>query len=195
MKNPSSSRLSKAERRRQLLDTALVIVREEGADRLTLGHLAERAGVSKPIAYEHFGTRSGLLIELYKAIDAEKAHALREILHAVSRGLEETALLLARAYMHCYADTGGEWHAVAAALSGSEEMGAVHQELLDGYVDLFVAALGSHSTLPAERLRLRCVGLVGSGEALSAAMVRGEATESQAAEALAALMRAGVSAA
>ncbi len=32
-----SGRLSKAERRRQLLDTALAIVREEGADRLTLG--------------------------------------------------------------------------------------------------------------------------------------------------------------
>ena len=42
----ASRRLSKAERRRQLLDTALVIVREEGADRLTLGHLAARAGVS-----------------------------------------------------------------------------------------------------------------------------------------------------
>jgi AcrR family transcriptional regulator len=46
----SPSRLSKAERRQQLLDTALAIVREEGADRLTLGHLAARAGVSKPIA-------------------------------------------------------------------------------------------------------------------------------------------------
>jgi len=52
---PASSRLPKAERR-QLLAIALVIVREEGADRLTLGHLAARAGVSKPITYEHFGT-------------------------------------------------------------------------------------------------------------------------------------------
>ncbi|WP_413733412.1 TetR/AcrR family transcriptional regulator [Sodalis sp. RH21] len=58
---PSSGRLSKAERRRQLLDTVLVIIREEGADRLTLGHLAVRAGVSKPITYEHFNTRAGLL--------------------------------------------------------------------------------------------------------------------------------------
>ena len=53
----ASRRLSKAERRQQLLDTALRIVREEGADRLTLGHLAIRAGVSKPVTYEHFGTR------------------------------------------------------------------------------------------------------------------------------------------
>ena len=53
----TARRLSQAERRRQLLDTALVIIREEGADKLTLGRLASRAGVSKPVAYDHFGTR------------------------------------------------------------------------------------------------------------------------------------------
>ena len=125
-------RLSKAERRRQLLDMALVIVREEGADRLTLGHLAARAGVSKPVPYEHFGTRSGLLIELYKSLDKEQANALREALRRVQRNLKATANVLATAYIHCSADTSGEWHAVGAALSGSEEMGAVHQELIDG---------------------------------------------------------------
>ena len=57
--------------------------------------------------------------------------------------------MLADAYMHCYADTSGEWHAVGAALSGSEEMGAVHQELLDVYVALFAAALKPHSALQA----------------------------------------------
>jgi AcrR family transcriptional regulator len=43
--------MSKEERRRQLLDTASDIVRSEGTEALTLGHLAERAGVTKPIAY------------------------------------------------------------------------------------------------------------------------------------------------
>lgn len=194
MKKTSSPRLSKAERRQQLLDTALAIVREEGADRLTLGHLAARAGVSKPIAYEHFGTRSGLLIALYKAIDSGQAAALRETLLAAPRGLDETARMLCDTYMHCYIDTSGEWHALGAALSGSEEMGAVHQELLEGYVALFMAALKPHSSLPDGELHLRCVGLVGAGEALSAAMVRGEATEKQAAEALAALARGSVAA-
>ena len=154
-------RLSKAERRRQLLDMALVIVREEGADRLTLGHLAARAGVSKPIPYEHFGTRSGLLIELYKSLDKEQANALREDLRRVQRNLEATADVLAPAYIHCSADTSAEWHAVGAALSGSEAMGAVHQELIDGYVQLFVSALEPHSTLPPDELQRRCVGLIG----------------------------------
>ena len=67
----SSRRLSKAGRRQQLLETSLAIVREEDVDSLTLGRLAERAGVSKPVVYDHFPTRSALLIELYKWIDEE----------------------------------------------------------------------------------------------------------------------------
>ncbi|RZK87137.1 MAG: TetR/AcrR family transcriptional regulator, partial [Hymenobacter sp.] len=144
---PASSRLPKAERRRQLLAMALVIVREEGADRLTLGHLATRASVSKPITYEHFGTRAGLLAALYKALDEQHTQALQAALSGVQRSLVDTAQVLASAYVRCSLEMGGEWQAVGAALSGSEEMAAVQQELLAGYAHLFVAALWPHSTL------------------------------------------------
>jgi AcrR family transcriptional regulator len=185
-------RLSNGDRRRQLLDAALAIVREEGADRLTLGHLAVRAGVSKPIPYDHFGTRSGLLIELYKSLDREQAGALRDALASVKETLEDTARVLATAYVHCSADTSGEWHAVGAALSGSAEMGAVHQELIDGYVQLFVSVLEPHSVLSPGELQRRCAGFVGAGEALSTLMVHGGCSETEAAEAFSALIQGGL---
>ncbi|WP_190295666.1 TetR/AcrR family transcriptional regulator [Halotalea alkalilenta] len=187
-----SRRLSRTQRRRQLLDTALLIVREEGVDRLTLGHLAARAGVSKPVAYDHFGTRSGLLIELYKSVDIEQVNALRSALTTGERSLEETVEVLAATYIHCSVDTSGERHALGAALTGSEEKGAVYQELLDGYVVLFAAVLKPHSTLSPAELERRCVGLVGAGEALSAAMVRGSCSEAEAAEAFASLIQGAV---
>ena len=56
------TRLSKQARREQLLDVAVAIVRTQGADGLTLVTLAEAAGVSRPITYDHFGTRPGLLL-------------------------------------------------------------------------------------------------------------------------------------
>jgi AcrR family transcriptional regulator len=175
-----------------LLDVALAILREEGADRLTLGRLAARAGVSKPIPYEHFGTRPGLLTALYRSLDEEQANALRTALSSVQRSLQDTADVLATAYIHCSADTGGEWQALGAALSGSEAMGAVQRELLDGYVQLFTSALQPHSTLPADELQRRCVGLVGAGEALSAMMIGGHCSEQQAAEAFSSLIRGGL---
>ncbi|RYX80656.1 TetR/AcrR family transcriptional regulator [bacterium] len=187
-----TGRLSREERRRQLLDVALVVIREEGADRLTLGHLAARAGVSKPIAYEHFGTRSGLLIELYKWLDSKQVEALREALKGVRGSLNSTADVIATAYIHCSADTGGEWHALGAALSGSEEMGAVHQELLNGYIQLFASALEPCSTLSRAELERRCVGLVGAGESLSVMMLGGQCSEKEAAETFASLIQGGL---
>ncbi len=60
----------------QLLDVATSIVRAGGVDTLTLARVAEEAGVSKPIAYSHFGTRSGLLKALL-TIDSARRCALR----------------------------------------------------------------------------------------------------------------------
>ncbi|WP_338664367.1 TetR/AcrR family transcriptional regulator [Pararoseomonas sp. SCSIO 73927] len=185
-------RLSKADRRRQLLDTALLIVREEGADRLTLGHLAARAGVSKPVAYDHFGTRSGLLIELYRWIDTERVNAFRDAMAVGERSLGECVRLLADAYIHCAADRTDEFHAVGAALAGSEEKAAVFQELLDNCVRMFVSVLSPHSTLPPAELERRCIGLVGAGEALSAALVRGSLTEAEAVRAFASMIEGGL---
>ena len=187
-----SGRLPKAERRRQLLDTALRIIREEGADRLTLGYLAARSGVSKPITYEHFGTRSGLLTALYKLLDEQQLLVLREALRRVQQQLRDTADVLAAAYIHCSVDTGGEWHAVRAALAGSEEMSAVQQELLAGYVQLFSAALAPHSSLSAAALYRCCVGLVGAGEALSVLMLSGQCSEQEAATAFSSLIQGGL---
>lgn len=188
----TSRRLSKVERRRQLLDTALRIVREEGADRLTLGHLAARAGVSKPVAYDHFDTRSGLLIELYRWIDTERVEAFRDAMTTSERSLEECVGILAAAYIHCAADKTNEFHAVGAALAGSEEKAAVFQELLDNCVQMFVSVLTPHNTLPAAELERRCIGLVGAGEALSAALVRGNLSEAEAAQVFASLIEGGL---
>ncbi|MCO3771117.1 helix-turn-helix transcriptional regulator, partial [Pseudomonas aeruginosa] len=58
-------RLSRDERQRQLLEVAWRLVREEGTEALTLGRLAEQAGVTKPVVYDHFGTRARLLAALY----------------------------------------------------------------------------------------------------------------------------------
>ena len=188
----SSHRLSKGERRRQLLDTALLIVRDEGADRLTLGNLASRAGISKPVVYEHFGTRSGLLIELYRWIDDERVKAFRTAMAAGGRSLEETIRLLAEAYIRCAADMTDEFHTVGAALTGSEEKAVVFQELLNNSVQMFAAVLKPFDTLSAGDLEKRCIGFVGAGEALSSAVVRQTLHQREAVEVFASLIGGGM---
>jgi AcrR family transcriptional regulator len=188
----STKRLSKAERREQLLDIAMVIVREDGADALTLGRLAERAGVSKPVAYEHFGTREGLLIDLYRRIDAVQVAAVLKALERVPRRLGDVARLVSEAYMSCYADAGPEWHAIAAALKGDERMDAAQQELVDGYIALYTNALAPFSGLSREELRLRCAGIIGAAEAISRDMIRGRTDAASAVASLTALIVNGI---
>lgn len=175
-------RLSKSDRRRQLLGAALDVVRADGADCLTLGHLATCAGVSKPVVYDHFGSRSGLLIELYRWIDTERIDSFREAMATAPRNREETVACLANAYIRCAADLTGEFHIVGAALAGSPEKAEVYDELLGHSVAMFVSVLRPISDLPENVATRLCTGLVGAGEALSAAIVRGRIAEGDAIE-------------
>jgi AcrR family transcriptional regulator len=188
MSETSSKKLPKAQRREQLLEVAQHIVREQGTDALTLGYLAERAGVSKPVAYEHFKTRAGLLIALYAEMDSRQVAALLEALERTRRRLEDVARVISRAYMHCYTSMGPEWHAISAALKGDEEMEAFQRELLDSYVALYSEALAPYTELPREELRLRCVGLIGAAEAISREMLQGRVDEARAAATLGSLI-------
>jgi AcrR family transcriptional regulator len=74
-------RMSASARRDQLLDVALEVVVREGFAAVSMQMVAQRAGVSRPVVYEHFGTLQALLEGL---IDREMANALEQI--------DETAL-------------------------------------------------------------------------------------------------------
>lgn len=100
--------------------------------------------------------------------------------------------MLAEAFIHCAADTRGEVHAVAASLVGSKEKAAVLNELFDHCVQMFVSVLAPHTTMPAEELKCRCVGLVGGGEALASAYAHGKSSEQNAVAAFASLINGAV---
>jgi AcrR family transcriptional regulator len=184
-----SRRLSKADRQRQLLATALEVIRSDGADRLTLGHLASCAGVSKPVVYDHFASRSGLLIALYRWIDSERIETFRQAMAATHRDRDETIACLADAYIRCAADLTGEFHIVGAALAGSPEKADVYDELLDQSVAMFVSVLRPFTTLSDDAATQLAIGLVGAGEGLSAAIVRGKLSEADGIAAFARIIR------
>ncbi len=48
------------QRRAQLLDVARALFAERGFENASIEEIAHRAGVSKPIVYEHFGTKEGI---------------------------------------------------------------------------------------------------------------------------------------
>lgn len=61
-----AKRLPAAERRAALLETAAQLLDAGGADALRMDALARAAGVSRPVVYEHFGDRDGLVAALIR---------------------------------------------------------------------------------------------------------------------------------
>jgi AcrR family transcriptional regulator len=181
-------RLTREQRRRQLMETALAIVRDEGTEALTLARLAERAGVTKPIAYEHFGTRTGLLTALFRDYDDKTTEAVRAALKAGGRTPEDAASILSDAYIGCCLAMGPEMRAIFDALSASEETQAFLQGWREFLVSEFSAAFAPFVKLPPQESKTVFTGILGAAEALAEAAAAGRIPREDAIAALSRIM-------
>ncbi|NHN55665.1 TetR/AcrR family transcriptional regulator [Calidifontibacter sp. DB0510] len=64
-------RMSAANRREQLLEVGREVFAERGRDGATVEDLAARAGVTKPLIYEHFGGKDGMYEEVMRRAGAD----------------------------------------------------------------------------------------------------------------------------
>ncbi|HEY9391338.1 MAG TPA: TetR/AcrR family transcriptional regulator [Mycobacteriales bacterium] len=84
------------ERRQQLLDVSRARFAERGFDGTSIEEIAARAGVSKPVVYEHFGGKEGLYAVV---VDREISRLLERVTSALTGGhprelLEQAAMAL-----------------------------------------------------------------------------------------------------
>ena len=180
--------MARDERRRQLLDTALGIVREEGTEALTLARLAERAGVTKPIAYEHFGTRAGLLIALFRDYDDRTTVAVRTALASGGKTVEDAASILSAAYIDCCLSMGPEVSAIVDALSASEETGDFRRSFREFLVGEFRKAFAPFVKLSGRTGKALLVGILGAAETLAEEAGAGRLSRGEAVAALTRIM-------
>ncbi|MDR7152694.1 AcrR family transcriptional regulator [Hydrogenophaga palleronii] len=168
----AKKRLPREDRNRQLMAMAWSIVRSEGTDALTLGYLAERAGVTKPVVYDHFGTRTGLLALLYGEYDSRQHALMDEALRASGKSLPAVARVIAKAYVNCVMEMGREMPGVSAALAGSPELDAVKKKHEAAFLAKCRAVLQPFSKQPIGPAGMRA--MIGTAEAVSFAAAAGE---------------------
>lgn len=171
-------RLTRDERYRQLIDVAWRLVRRDGTDALTLGRLSEEAGVTKPVVYDHFGTRAGLLAALYREYDQRQTALMDEALANSPQLLDARAGVIAACYVDCVLTQGREIPGVTAALAGSPEL----DQLKRGYSAIFIgkcrAALQPFADIPIPAAAFW--GVLGAAEALSGAAAANEISREEA---------------
>lgn len=168
----TKKRLPKDERNRQLMDVAWSIVRGEGTDALTLGYLAKCAGVTKPVVYDHFGTRTGLLGALYREYDSRQHALMDQALKASGKSLPAVAKVIAVAYVNCVMEMGREMPGVSAALAGSPELDNLKKEHEAAFLVKCRNTLQPFSKQPIGPAGMRA--LLGTAEAVSFAAASGE---------------------
>jgi AcrR family transcriptional regulator len=87
---PARVRMSRLQRREQLLDVGREVLAAKGFDGTTIEEIAHRAGVSKPVVYGHFGSKEGLYAVV---VDREMKQLLNRITTALFGGTQPRELL------------------------------------------------------------------------------------------------------
>ncbi len=183
--------MSRDDRRRQLVEVARRVVVEEGADALTLGRLAVRAGVSKPVVYDHFGTRTGALVALYEDYDRRQTGLLVAALDAAERSLAAQLATVARCHVACVLDHGAEIGGVVAALAGAPDLAEVKRRSDERYVETCRRAI-TETDPSAEWTAAAAIAFLGAADALSEAALRGDLARDEAEAALTDLLASQV---
>ncbi|MBL1099016.1 TetR/AcrR family transcriptional regulator [Streptomyces coffeae] len=98
-------RMTGKERREQLLDIGRTLFAERGFEGTSVEEIAAKAGVSKPVVYEHFGGKEGLYAVV---VDREMRQLLDMVTGALTAGhprelLEQAAFALLD-YIEAYTD-------------------------------------------------------------------------------------------
>ena len=93
---PYAPRLTPEQRREQLLDVVLDVIDADGVGAVSVDSVARRAGVTRPVVYNHFSDSDDML---RASLDRESKRALDQLVGAIPRHDDED---LARAFHHFF---------------------------------------------------------------------------------------------
>jgi AcrR family transcriptional regulator len=139
---PDRRRLTAEARRRQLFDVALTLFAEHGFAATTMDDIAEAAGVTKPLVYQHFASKRALYLELMDVFSHEIVAAIARATEAADGPRQQVEMGFAayfqlmvadeRAFRLLYGRDAPDDHELGAALRRVEETIA---EAIDPLID------------------------------------------------------------
>ena len=155
-------RLPAARRRRQLLDSALDVFAQKGFHATSMDDVAEAAGVSKPVLYQHFRSKRQLYLDLLEDVGL---HLLASIADATSAAASPRAQVERgfAAYFRFVADHQNAFRLLFGSGARRDEEFAEEVRKVERVIADFVAGL-IEAELDAEHARLLAHGIVGLAE-------------------------------
>lgn len=123
--------MAPAERREQLIDAALDVILEQGYDGVSIEAIARRAGVTRPVVYDHFTNLGRLLHALVEREERISLQQLEEVVPDEPAGRDPTALLAAgvRRFLEAVASRPATWRIILLPLEGTPSIVRDHVEM------------------------------------------------------------------
>ncbi|MEV0649706.1 helix-turn-helix domain-containing protein [Phytomonospora sp. NPDC050363] len=159
-----SVRMPRPERRRQLLEAAQEVFVARGYHAAAMDDIAERAGVSKPVLYQHFPSKLDLYLALLDVHGEALVSTVREAMAATSENKERVRRAM-QAYFD-FVDAQGEAFRLVFESdlrndpAVAERMEAVERGCSTAIAETIMADTGA----TRQRAELLAVGLTGAAE-------------------------------
>lgn len=174
--SPRGTRLPRTARRAQLLAAAQDVFVANGYHAAAMDEIAERAGVSKPVLYQHFPGKLELYMALLDAHVDELAHRVRQAMQSTTDNKQRV-----RAAVGAYFDfVDREGQAYRMVFESDLRAEPVVQDAIErattASVDAITETITSDAGLDADRARLLAVGLVGMSEVSARAWLDADRT-------------------
>lgn len=153
--------MDKQSRREQLLDVALEIITSEGTEALTLGYLALKANVSKPITYNHFQSKENLLYSLYKYYDEKIIDSIKKNINKDNeiKGLDDVVLTISKEYLECVKNYGIQYELIISALIAFPQYKNLRSEIRLYFTNCLLEILSPYSKIPQEQFFYTCMAI------------------------------------
>lgn len=158
---PRPARMPRDQRRLQLLDVAGLVFAERGYHNAAMDDIAEAAGVSKPVLYQHFPSKLDLYLALVDRACDEIVDLVRAAIAGTTNNSERVQAALGSFY-EFVADSGQSFRFVFESdLTGDaqvqDRLWQVHQDLAEAISQ----AIAHDTRMAPARARLLGISLVG----------------------------------
>jgi AcrR family transcriptional regulator len=161
-----TTRLPAARRRKQLLAVALEVFAERGFHPTSMNDLAEAAGVTKPVLYQHFGSKRELYLELLDDVGSRLRDSIGKATSEAATPREQVERGFG-AYFRFVAEHQAAFQVLFGGGSRRDEEFAAHARRVEDAVADAIAVLIDVPGLDDDTRRLLAHGIVGLAEGTS----------------------------
>jgi AcrR family transcriptional regulator len=158
---PRGVRLPRTERRAQLLAAAQRVFAENGYHSAAMDEIAEEAGVSKPVLYQHFPGKLDLYIALLESHVDELVRRVQEALASTNDNRQRVPATVGAFFDFVNGDAGAFRMVFESDLRGEPLVQDAVDRAMSASVDAITETITADAGLDEDKARLLAVGLVG----------------------------------